>query len=473
MTLVRPEQTVPRTDRRFELALIALVALLGWASLWWLGTRTGQDAFEAALAMTGAALAAALLPRYPAAAIGVVFALSSMSLPYIELSVGRMRLEQPAIVALLIGIYLHRGVLRQPWLRQVRAPLIAAAVYLAASAASSAFVAPDSGQSLRLVLWTTLSMLGGLGAYWLTANGRPQPFAWFSGAGVFMSTVGLLGALAFYLNGQNNALIFGALSVNPKVQALAFEANLYASLLSATAFFAMERFREQRTFVWGAAMVVILAGIGVGITRGAYVGLAVGLLVYAAVLWRRVGFANVLRVVVAGAVVASAAGMIIGAVLMDVGVRDRHLIARGESLPQRGPRDDLATVEWRLAPVGPALEDLRSSPLIGTGLASFGQLHPLPSGVLNYVSIMAVATLHDSGIIGALALAAFFGLLLTRLWHTSSDPARAGPAAAYLGALVTLLVAYQATNAIHFALTWLIAGAALGLTVRPAARPQP
>ena len=83
---------------------------------------------------------------------------------------------------------------------------------------------------------------------------------------------------------------------------------------------------------------------------------------------------------------------------------------------------------------------------------------------------MVVATLHDSGLIGAIGLAAFGVLLVIRLWRSSSDPARAGPAAAYLGALATLLVAYQATNAIHFAINWLIAGAALGLTVRLASR---
>lgn len=471
--LTSTEQTTPRTDRRLELAVIAVVAVLGWICIWWLGTRTAQDALEAAVAMGGAAATAALLPRYAPAALGVVFLLSSISLLDIELSVGRMRLEQPAIVALVIGIFLHRDALRPSWLRDIRGPVLAAAVYLAASAASSAFVAPDPTQSLRLVLWTALSMLGGLGAYWLTVNGRAQPLGWFAGTGVFMSIVGLLGAVAFYLNGQGTALIFGPLSGNPKIQALAFEANLYASLLSATAFFAIERFRERRTLAGGTAMVVILAAIGVGITRGAYIGLAVGVVVYAAVLWRRIGFTRVLRVVLVGSVVAAGVGMIIGAVLMDVGVRDRHLIARGEPVPQRGPRDELATLDFRLIRIGPALEDLRSSPLIGTGLASLDQLHPLPDGELNYINILVVSTLHDSGIIGAVALSAFFGLLLLRLWHSSSDPARAGPAAAYLGALITLLVAYQATNAIHFALNWLIAGAALGLTTRAAARSEP
>ena len=38
-----------------------------------------------------------------------------------------------------------------------------------------------------------------------------------------------------------------------------------------------------------------------------------------------------------------------------------------------------------------------------------------------------------------------------------------GLAAAYLAAIVTLLVAYQATNALVFGLNWLLGGAALAL----------
>jgi hypothetical protein len=164
--------------------------------------------------------------------------------------------------------------------------------------------------------------------------------------------------------------------------------------------------------------------------------------------------------------------MVVGAVLMDANVRNSHLTQiDDEPLPPTTNSTDLGTLFYRLERVGPAFDDFLSSPLIGTGLASLDQLHPLPNE-LNYINIMLVATLHDSGLIGAIGLAAFGVLLVVRLWRSSSDPARAGPAAAYVGALATLFVAYQATNAIHFAINWLIAGAALGLTVRLASREQ-
>jgi hypothetical protein len=42
-------------------------------------------------------------------------------------------------------------------------------------------------------------------------------------------------------------------------------------------------------------------------------------------------------------------------------------------------------------------------------------------------------------------------------------------AAAYIASIVILLIAYQATNALHFGFTWLILGAAAGLTIVPPA----
>ena len=459
--------------RRLELALIAAVAVLGFAVVWWLSGRTGLDVLKAAVALGGAALTAALLPRFPAAAVGIVFVLAAMSIVDINLTVGRMRMEQPAILALLFGTWWHRHELSLPSLRAIRWPLLAAAVYLGASALSSAFVAPDPDISLRLVLWTGISMLGGLGAYWLTASLRNQPIGWFAGTGVYMAIVGLSLGVVFYLVGPGTPLIYGPLSATPKMSGLAFEANLYASLLAATAFFAFERWREQRTWQWAAATGIILLGIGVGITRGAYIGLAIGAFLYMVIAWRRIGFSRWMGIALLAAVVATGAGMVVGAVLMDANVRNSHLAATDdEPLPPTTTSSDLDTLFYRLDRVRPAVDDFLTSPLVGTGLASLGQIHTLPNDELNYINIMFVATLHDSGLIGAIGLAAFGLLLVIRLWRSSSDPARAGPAAAYLGAMATLLVAYQATNAIHFAINWLIAGAALGLTVRLASDEQ-
>jgi hypothetical protein len=78
---------------------------------------------------------------------------------------------------------------------------------------------------------------------------------------------------------------------------------------------------------------------------------------------------------------------------------------------------------------------------------------------------MAVAVLYESGVVGALALAIGFLALLWMLLRASADRVKSGLAAAYVAAIVSLLVAYQATNAIHFATNWLIFGGALALAI--------
>jgi hypothetical protein len=122
-------------------------------------------------------------------------------------------------------------------------------------------------------------------------------------------------------------------------------------------------------------------------------------------------------------------------------------------------------VEFRLEPIGPALDDLKGSPIVGLGAESFGQRHPgeFASGAPGYLNIMALAVLYDGGIVGLGALTVLGLVVVRALGSASADGRRTGVAAAYLGSLTVLVVAYQATNALHFALNWLLLGAALGV----------
>jgi hypothetical protein len=118
------------------------------------------------------------------------------------------------------------------------------------------------------------------------------------------------------------------------------------------------------------------------------------------------------------------------------------------------------------------MDDLRTSPLIGMGADSFGQRHldPTQRNAPDHLAILAVAALYESGIVGALALTLGFALLVLALVRASAAPERSAFVVACLASLVSLLVAYQATNALHFAVTWLLAGACLAV-VAPAEQP--
>ena len=119
--------------------------------------------------------------------------------------------------------------------------------------------------------------------------------------------------------------------------------------------------------------------------------------------------------------------------------------------------------------IGPALDEFVSSPVIGLGAYSFEQRHQLRDGTPDHIAILAIAVPYESGVLGAVALTLFFLMLLLRLWRTTRVPPRAGMAAAYIASVLILLVAYQATNALHFGFTWLIVGAGAGLTLVPRA----
>jgi O-antigen ligase len=126
------------------------------------------------------------------------------------------------------------------------------------------------------------------------------------------------------------------------------------------------------------------------------------------------------------------------------------------------------TISFRLERVPLALEDLATSPWTGLGAASFGQRHadPTQGGAPDHIAILVVALPYEAGIIGALFFSLAVALLLLAMIRASRSGWATGLAAAYLAAIVTLLVAYQATNALVFGVNWLLAGAALALAAR-------
>ena len=130
------------------------------------------------------------------------------------------------------------------------------------------------------------------------------------------------------------------------------------------------------------------------------------------------------------------------------------------------------TIGFRLERVPIALDDLRNSPLIGFGAESFGQRHPdrYAGAGPDHIAILAVVVPYEAGAIGAAALLIGFALLLTSLWRSArrwsgeADRRAVGAAAAFIGSLVSVLVAYQANNALHLAINWIVIGAAAALT---------
>jgi hypothetical protein len=129
------------------------------------------------------------------------------------------------------------------------------------------------------------------------------------------------------------------------------------------------------------------------------------------------------------------------------------------------------TVTFRLERIPVALADIPHSIVIGLGANSFGQRHADVSqhGAPDHIAVLALAAVYESGVVGAAGLGIGFLLILFVMFRSTRRRPDRGTVAAYAGALVCLLVAYETTNALNFALIWLIAGAGLAVSEAPPA----
>ncbi len=505
-----------RSWRTLFLAVIVLAAI---AFVWLLGDHTLIGLGLATLSVGGAGLVAWFSTRRPAVAFGILFLLASLSRWTIDTRLGNMRLEQPAIAAGLLVLLYARRLPDRATLRRLVPIAIAFMIYLGALAVSSVLHSPDRADSLRMTFWIALSMAGGLLAFVLLFGSDSEGgTGWLRLAAAGQATVGLLVALLFFTLGP---VVFAGVdpvpgmqdvfAAGPKVFAMSWEANVYASLLSALTPFAIERFRSRPQVRSAAVLVLILFGLAVGVTRGAYIGLAAGVSIYGLVILYRkerprsllIPAAVVVGAIVGGAFAASillpvnrtpnepldltvagwGRGYAIGSyTLPGLAVSDLPTIvgsggsggSGGSTTPVKPPAIKNGqpivpdTIGFRLDRIPMALKDLPRDPVIGLGANTFGQRHADASqgGAPDHIAILALAALYESGIVGVAGLTIGFVLILLALWRASEHPGMAPMAAAYLGALVCLLVAYQATNAINFAQIWLFAGAGLAFASR-------
>lgn len=477
------------TPRRF-LALSAFLAIGAFVGMALLGDRTPMTLLLSLTASLAAGLTVILVVERPVLAFGLLFILASISDIVIPLSVGRVRLEQPSIIAGLITLMVGA-----PWprreMRHILPIVVCFFAYLVVLIVASAVHAPEPLVSVRMIIWTTLSMGGGLAVFWLLV-GREHDRAedWIVGTGVAHALLGLLIAGAFFVAGP---IGIPGMQTSPgevpKVTAVAFEANLFASMLGALAPFALNRFWIRPSLVRAIPLILIVVGVGLGVTRGAYLGLGAGFLAYLAVLaYRTARPARVLGVVPVIAVAILLAPLVAATTLPverpsgtetpRFGQGPSTTAPPGPSVgpaPSRGaspaatssPGPAVDTFAYRLRQIPVALRDLERSPIIGLGAASYGQFHELRdelAGTPDYLGMLAIVAIYESGVLGAAALTLGFVLSLALLFRLSR--LRPGVAAAYIASIVSLLVAYQATNALFFSINWMILGAGLALAVR-------
>ncbi|HET7467775.1 MAG TPA: O-antigen ligase family protein [Candidatus Dormibacteraeota bacterium] len=107
----------------------------------------------------------------------------------------------------------------------------------------------------------------------------------------------------------------------------------------------------------------------------------------------------------------------------------------------------------RLAQFGPALSDLKPSPLFGRGIDSYGQLHTL-AGSPEHLGNLPLFIAHDTGVLGVLALGAFVVFVVLGVWRHRSEPTVLGLGAACL----VIAITNQATETLELMVTWVLIG---------------
>ncbi len=503
--IAREHMSLPRSWRALA---IAVIVLAGIAAVWLAGEHSLTNLGRATLAIGGAGLVAWWSTRRPIAAFGVLFVLATLSRWTIELPIGNMRLEQPAIAFGLLALLYARRLPDRATLRRLLPIAIAFMVYLGALTASSLLHSPDRADSLRMVFWTGLSMAGGLLVFLLLlgqdSEGGPR---WLRPTAGVHASLGILIAILYFTLGP--VIVPGPDPVPGmvgKIFVVSWEANLFASLLAALSFFAIEGYRARPRPISAALIVIILVGMAVAQTRGAYLGLGAGLIAYGCVVAYRRGRLRSLLLPTAVVVGALAVGAWVTPVLIPgyrVPQEPINLTTAGwgrefaigpyllpampslsgptgvEAIGSPEPSSNQATpaavpaptptiiddtLAFRLDRISLALKDLIHDPIIGLGANSFGQRHVDPTqNAPDHIAILAVAALYESGVVGSLGLAIGFALVLLALWRGSRRTLSVPIAAAYIGSVVSLLIAYQATNAINFSLIWLITGAGLAM----------
>jgi len=476
---------LPRGRRTLIDGVVVVVAIVAAAAVWVVGDRSASFLLASIVAMVGAAAVLRLGGDHPVLVVALVFTLASASRLVLETPVGTLRLEQPAIAALVVvaGARVRREGLHAP--RQIWLIGAAVLVYLAVMTMSSALVAPQPIASLRMTLWWAISAAGGAAAFVVLRGRAVAGRDAFVVVGTGFALIGIVAAVIFGIAGPDVAPgIQEALTVQPRVYGLGWEANLYASYIAAMLLLAVGAAGRRPAIVLGA---VALLGIAfpLGETRGAYLGLAAGALSMGAILVWRVhrGTFQVSRALIStvgvGAVSLAVGVACVGLFLPNIDQRleREQAAARPSPTPTLASNGDMTrpsptptlasngdTIGFRLARVQPALEDFPQSPLIGLGASSFGQRHAdlARGGAPDHLAILVLAVPYETGVIGALALGLALVLVLVGVVRRTR---RSGAvlAASLAGAITSLLVAYEATNALHFATNWLLLGLAMAV----------
>ncbi|MGC8837837.1 MAG: O-antigen ligase family protein, partial [Anaerolineae bacterium] len=202
-------------------------------------------------------------------------------------------------------------------------------------------------------------------------------------------------------------------------------------------------------------LAVTLVAVALGMSRGAWLGLAVAL-VTALLITRRLAHRLSRRLVLTAVALLALLGLLW--LFVELAPRDIPLVDRLASFTRL---EEEVTVVGRLAKYQAAFTSWLERPIVGWGTGSMAVLYAERGRRWAWVSNLVLHLLLDTGIIG---LALFGGFVAALLWRGARAAQTAGPTLhrrmllALIAGFVGLLVAYQSTEATWLVLPWIHGG---------------
>jgi O-antigen ligase len=205
----------------------------------------------------------------------------------------------------------------------------------------------------------------------------------------------------------------------------------------------------------GAGVLIALIAVALSLTRTAWIGLLVGLLlIFLCSPQRRwvLMIGGAALVLLGGALVASSA------------------LAGGGGAWANFSLARLLTgtsILFRLDAYARAWNDFLTHPLLGNGVNVFAQKYTSPAGARDWISNLVLMALHDTGIVGTLLLGAWLVWLGAAVWR-ALRVGRGMPRTFLLAlsiAYVALLLCDQATSVFWLGWNWVYVGLLAGGTL--------
>lgn len=338
-------------------------------------------------------------------------------------------------------------------------------VYVGMETLSTLLNPDDWSRGFKLDLLLAVEAVLAIGAAWLARSLDVRTIArTIVGAGALAAGVAIALTILYHLRVTGFGVQVDPVTGLCKTYGTMWEANLLGSYLAATLVFsfAVGALLGPAWFALASRSVMVLA-VGLTLSRAVWFAALVGvvgllaLAVLEGVRWRArqlvtTGGGFALAVVITGVLVQLTASHPCGRVLAS------ELSTQG-SITGRFSSHILALNEWT------------ASPFWGLGTGST-RAHLPGDANQPWISSFGVGMLHDTGVIGFVLITGLLGLLLWTLvrWHlppvSSERWLRYGLAAAIL----TLLVAFQATTGDLMEYPWLFVGTAIGMLYRRQAR---